>query len=314
MLGSSGCPGPNPFVGRGTDAGENLEKTLPNGALCDIFALLRGARRPEPHHGLAGSKRVVWICYLMLCECPMKLRIALIIVLNATELVWSQTGPARGPEFEVVSVKPTKSEANGRPQLSCRGGRLLASNFPAQFLIEYAYDIRDTFPLPDWARPDGDKYNVEAKADNSITAEACKLMTQRLLEDRFQLKLHKELRETDVYFLTVAKGGTKLKPVVPGSPVTESSGAWWRGQRMASGMRLPALVVSLTDLQDVGRRVVDRTGLPTDVFYEFRLDYPAQEDPDIFEATEAQLGLKLVPGKAPVEFVVVDHINKPSPN
>jgi uncharacterized protein (TIGR03435 family) len=235
-------------------------------------------------------------------------------MLNATGLAWSQAAPARGAEFDVVSVKPTKSDANARPQLSCKGGRLLASNFPAQFLIEYAYDIRYTFPLPDWARPDGNKYNVEAKADNSITAETCKLMTQRLLEDRFQLKLHKELRETNVYFLTVAKGGTKLKPVMPGSPVTDSSGAWWQGQRIASGMRLPALVVSLTDLQDGGRRVVDKTGLPPDVFFQFRFDYPGQDVEDIFAATEAQLGLKLIPGKATVEFVVVDRLAKPSAN
>ena len=139
-------------------------------------------------------------------------------------------------------------------------------------------------------------------------------MTQRLLEDRFQLKLRKEVRETDVYFLTIAKGGMKLTPVVPGSVATESSSAWWRGQRVASGIRLPALVVSLTDLQDVGRRVVDKTGLPPDVFYQFRLDYTPGPVSDIFEALESQLGIKLVPGKAPVEFVVVDRINKPSPN
>ena len=244
----------------------------------------------------------------------MRLRVILILMLPAAGLVWSQTTPESGPEFDVISVKPTTSDANARPRLTCMGGRLLATDIPAQFLIEYAYNIRDTFPLPDWARPDGERYNLEAKADPSITAATCRLMTQRLLEDRFQLKLRKELRETNVYFLTVAKGGTKLKPVAPDSPVTESSGAWWRGQRAGSGMRLPAIVVSLADLQEVGRRVVDKTGLPPDVFYQFRLDYPNQDVTDIFEATEAQLGLKLVPGKAPVEFVVVDRISKPSAN
>ena len=138
----------------------------------------------------------------------MKLRVAFIIILNAAGLMWSQTAPATGPEFDVISVKPTKSDETARPQLTCTGGRLLASNFPAQFLIEYAYSIRDTFPLPDWARPDGDRYNVEAKADDSsVTGATCKVMTQRLLEDRFQLKLRKEIRETEVFFLTVAKGG-----------------------------------------------------------------------------------------------------------
>ncbi len=189
----------------------------------------------------------------------------------------------------------------------------MASDIPAQFLIEWAYDIRDTFPLPDWTRPDGDKYNVEAKTDKSVTTETCKLMMRRLLEDRFQLKLRKEIREADVYLLTVAKGGTKLKPVIPGSPVTASDGVWWRGQRAGASWSLTTLAVSLTDLQDVGRRVVDRTGL-TGV-YRFRFDYtPGQDIPDIFDAIEEQLGLKLKPGKAPVESVVVDQINKPSPN
>jgi uncharacterized protein (TIGR03435 family) len=246
----------------------------------------------------------------------MKFWVVLLIILSANELVWPQTPPARGPEFDVISVKPANPDANARPRLTCKGGRLSASDMPVQFLIEYAYDIRDTFPLPDWARPAGDKYNVEATTpDNSATPATCKLMTQRLLEDRFQLKLRKELRETNVYFLTVAKGGPKLKPVAPGSTPTESGGVWWLGQRGGSGRRLPALVVSLNDLQDVGRRVVDKTGLPADVFYEFRFDYtPGQSDPDVFYALETQLGLKLIPGKAPIEFIVADRISKPSPN
>jgi uncharacterized protein (TIGR03435 family) len=83
-------------------------------------------------------------------------------------------------------------------------------------------------------------------------------------------------------------------------------------------MRLPALIVSLNDLNDLQearRRVVDKTGLPADVFYDFRFDYnPGQGIPDIFDAVESQIGLKLVPGKAPVEFVVVDRIARPSAN
>jgi uncharacterized protein (TIGR03435 family) len=62
--------------------------------------------------------------------------------------------------------------------------------------------------------------------------------------------------------------------------------------------------------------VVDKTGLPPDVPYEFRFDFDFTPEgvADIFEATETQLGLKLVPEKAPVEFVVVDRIARPSPN
>ncbi len=228
---------------------------------------------------------------------------------------WSQT-VTRGPEFDVISIRLVKADRDARPKLSCVGGTLLASDIPAQFLIEYAYGIRDTFPLPDWARPDGDRYDVQAKSgDSSITAETCKVMTQHLLEGRFQLKLRREVRETDVYFLTVAKGGMKLKPVSRDGASTDSGGVVWLGQPAGTGRRLPALVVSLNDLPDVGRRVIDKTGLSPDVFYTFRFDYiPGQSVPDVFEALEMQLGLKLAPGKAPFEFFVADQIARPSPN
>jgi uncharacterized protein (TIGR03435 family) len=41
-------------------------------------------------------------------------------------------------------------------------------------------------------------------------------MLQGLLEDRFQLKIHREAREVPVYALTVAKGGPKLQAAQPG--------------------------------------------------------------------------------------------------
>src|SRR2546425_4804830 len=42
-------------------------------------------------------------------------------------------------------------------------------------------------------------------------------MLQELLEDRFQLKVHRETKQGDVYALTVAKNGLKIKPTKGGS-------------------------------------------------------------------------------------------------
>ena len=44
-------------------------------------------------------------------------------------------------------------------------------------------------------------------------------MMQALLEERFQLKIHRETREVAVYELTVAKGGPKLQAAQPGKCV-----------------------------------------------------------------------------------------------
>ena len=62
--------------------------------------------------------------------------------------------------------------------------------------------------------------------------------------------------------------------------------------------------------------VFDRTGL-TGV-YEIDLDYrffPADTTkPDIFDAIQDQLGLRLEPIKAPGDVIVIDHIERPSEN
>jgi uncharacterized protein (TIGR03435 family) len=64
-----------------------------------------------------------------------------------------------------------------------------------------------------------------------------------------------------------------------------------------------------------GRVVVDKTGLTGD--FEFSLRYTSQSNPrddvsSIFTALEEQLGLKLVPDRAPLQVLVVDHIEPPS--
>jgi uncharacterized protein (TIGR03435 family) len=49
-------------------------------------------------------------------------------------------------------------------------------------------------------------------------------MLQSVLEDRFQLKIHRETEEVPMYNLTLAKGGLKLKPMEPGGCVEHDPG------------------------------------------------------------------------------------------
>jgi uncharacterized protein (TIGR03435 family) len=38
------------------------------------------------------------------------------------------------------------------------------------------------------------------------------------------------------------------------------------------------------------------------------------DSPSLFTAIQEQLGLRLIPSKAPVEVIVVDHVERPSAN
>jgi uncharacterized protein (TIGR03435 family) len=104
------------------------------------------------------------------------------------------------------------------------------------------------------------------------------LMLQSLLEDRFQLKIHRETKELPVYDLAVAKGGPKVKlsedqspfrppergaapppPPQRGGPMPRGSMRMGRGDLEATALPLTSLINALS--QQLGRTIVDKTGL-----------------------------------------------------
>jgi uncharacterized protein (TIGR03435 family) len=172
-------------------------------------------------------------------------------------------------------------------------------------------------------------------------------MLQALLQDRFKLTLHRETKELPVYSLVVAKNGPKLQEAKPAEP----DGNGIRGPdgrpavgghfvRMARG-ELNGHSLGMADIvrlltQQLGRTVLDRTGLTGN--YDFTLQWTPDEGqppgfkepaggqgigssaprdsswPSIFTAIQEQLGLKLESQRGPVEILVIDHAERPSPN
>jgi uncharacterized protein (TIGR03435 family) len=174
-------------------------------------------------------------------------------------------------------------------------------------------------------------------------------MLQRLLEERFHLKIRRVAEEAPMYALTVAKSGFKLKPMQEGDCIPDGPPEWPAGGRPACNWtgwdvngpnrRLLLGGVTLNVLaRDFGqlildRNVIDRTGI-TGKFV-FRLEYSPDENTrcifpgrpcpvdtnsdippaaTIFTALEQQLGLKLEPIKGPREHIVIDHVEPPSEN
>ena len=231
------------------------------------------------------------------------------------------------PSFEVATVKRTDPNFPGTVVGGFRFGRFSAQGFTLKGLIAYAYNLdnRQIVGGPKWS--DSEKYDVVGKPEKTgpLNPEVGKLMLQRLLSERFQLKIHRDTREMPVYVMTVAAGGLKMKPRSEGD-----GGA--PGGMPIEGARIPGrnttiqfLAYGLQQLLD--RPVLDETGVSGG--FDFDLSWrpdPTQfqgrgdqvpsnpDDPDLFTALKQQLGLKLEPQKAPAPVIVVDSAEKPSDN
>jgi uncharacterized protein (TIGR03435 family) len=232
------------------------------------------------------------------------------------------------PSFEVASVKPG-NPSNPRVSYSVDpGGRFIAINITLRTLIGFAHGVR-SMGGPSWL--DSQKYDIEAKPDAAFArnpdpanSAQLRLMLQSLLEERFRLTLHRETREEHVYTLAKAKGGIKLVEPADAEVKDDKRGI----MAAPGGVRgVAAPMSNLTGLlsQQLRRLVIDRTGLTGKYDFELRWtpdtahhaesnnDAPS-DGPSLFTAVQEQLGLELESAKAPVEFLVIDHVEKPDAN
>ena len=250
---------------------------------------------------------------------------------------------AQKPSFEVASVKLNTSGREGGT-LGPRGDIFFATNVPFRTLLVYAFAPSNGLLLrqqiigaPDWA--DSDRYDIQAKPEGNarvVPGEQTKLMVQALLEDRFQLKAHRETREMPVYHLVLNKRGPKLSadqtPPDPrqGSITFASSGepaaplprGAIRIVTEPSGTTLLANAIPVSKLVPVLQGQADRmifdktdfTGL-LDVHLEFQSAAVATPGsaPSLFTAIQ-DLGFRLDPAKEPLDVVVIDSVEKPSQN
>ena len=235
--------------------------------------------------------------------------------------------------FDVASIKPSDPASHGMSVGISPSGSFRASGVTLMTLIQQAYDVRG-FQVsggPGWISTD--RYDIvtknesagptqqdlikmnDAQRDEFRTAMMTRL--RALIEDRFQVKIHRETKEMQVYGLVVAKGGPKLQPMEPGG--RDSSLSVSRGDEAimhvtAKGLPIPNLVKYLSDQS--GRQVIDETGLTGK--YDFQLafapDLGDATGPSLFTAIQQELGLRLESKKGPVEVIVIDSAQKPSEN
>jgi uncharacterized protein (TIGR03435 family) len=164
-----------------------------------------------------------------------------------------------------------------------------------------------------------------------------------VLEERFRLKVRRETQEAPIYELQVAQPGRALGPkltrsdrdcrpgaaAVPLAPGQPPCGVGVGvGYMSAGGVSLAEIADALGPI--VARPVRDRTGLVGN-FNMVMTFNPEQQPPlnlppgvvpprvdrdapSIFTAVQEQLGLKLEPARGPVEVLVIDAVERPTPD
>jgi uncharacterized protein (TIGR03435 family) len=232
-------------------------------------------------------------------------------------IVWAglMGGAAWGQQFEVAAIRQQDWNMPGRGGgFRITGSRVTATDTLNRLIID-AYGVKQYQVTggPSWVVPPGPVFVITAKVEGEAvpTAQQVRPMLQKLLADRFQLKLHREMKDLQVYDLVVAKNGVKMKL----TPADSQGGmGFGNGRMIAPKMSMPQLANGLTGYLD--RPVIDKTGLTADfdVRVEWAKDGQPDSGPSLIDAVEAQLGLKLEAAKAPIEILVIDHAEKPAGN
>lgn len=232
---------------------------------------------------------------------------------------------AKQPEIDVASVKPSDpgiTAVNNR----FSPGRYTYVGYSAQSLVQDALDVKNyqVVNTPGWLR--SERWDLDIKSTMPANSQQRDQLILALLVDRFQLKYHRETRAMPIYSLVIAKGGAKLR-----TPDSDERASMMFGNQI-TGRKYDITMLARNLSGELNVPVVDKTGLtgvydldlkwtPNPSQPEFgdvrgpaELPAPDLNRPEIFTAIKEQLGLELKAERGPVDVIVIDHIERPSPN
>ena len=323
-------------------------------------------------------RRGLFVCVAAIAG-PIAIVVLNVLLVRADSLIIRAPGQPR-PTFEVASVKPVDRALMTRNH---EGNRLDREIFVDRAEL-YAYIVGayvrgngclmklgagEACPLiagsiPPWVRTD--RYEVQGKSFlNSVPGYSDRqrrnndrrelsLVLQSLLEDRFHLKAHREVREIPVYAITVGKKTPKLKATpLQGDQLKHPDGSVSEVHGMAGVLAVPGpdgtprvkLTFQASTMQEAvegisiyfDKPVLDRTRLKGEYDFNIECDRdPTMPAPDHVDVTSGRgggyfnpftglssaalsaclqdIGLKLESTKAPIEILVIDQVERPSEN
>lgn len=235
------------------------------------------------------------------------------------------------PAFEVATIKPSVPDSPGIG-IRMNGRNFSTLNTTLSDLITFAWEIHPNQLSGGPAWISSQKFDLAAIPDKPgmPNDKQVKLMMRKLLADRFKLTLHHDKKDLSVFLITVAKTGPKIAKNETNPNGLPGLGMQGLG-RVAVRNATIADFAQLMQGRILDRPVVDQTGLPGR--YDFSLQWTPDDSqyggrggqapppanggnapPDLFAAMQEQLGLKMEATRAPVDVIVIDHVEKPSDN
>lgn len=226
--------------------------------------------------------------------------------------------------FDAASIKESTSlETGGSMRLMPDGG-IRAGNIAVRGLITIAYQLQpyQLVNAPGWASET--RYNIEAKPAMATSREQSFLMLQALLVERFRFAFHRESRQVDGFALMRMRAdrlGPDLRPSdvdceksFASSPQCRQGGIT-TDSMTAVGSPMWSLLQAVVG--KVGAPVSDETGLTGT--YDLALRWsndvaPTDDRPSIYTALQDQLGLKLERRRVTTDVVIVDRLERATPD
>ena len=315
----------------------------------DLKTRIEAIMQRHPCRALGGWRQLLlWSTAGMALAIPLSLGVLDVPLLRAQAPATGQ-----GPAFEVASVKPTKSDEVPASFGLRPGGQLVVVNNTLFSMIRNAYQLQEYQIVggPNWINDD--RFDVNAKAAGDTPPLQILAMSQTLLADRFKLVVHRETRQLPIYALVMARSDRRLGPRLQpgGRGLRRDAGrAWTRGAGVPSDTTGPTPTVRHADgarpddgrrLSAIGRREKPRPDcrqgcrgpdralghLRPRPRVDARSDAPGAAWGPARGAAAAALGrtvavrrdsgaagLKLDATRGPVEVLVIDSAERPSPD
>jgi uncharacterized protein (TIGR03435 family) len=235
------------------------------------------------------------------------------------------------PTFDVATIKLSRPDEHG-PRFWFQQRRFSVIHTSLSNLVQFAYGLqqRQLAGVPDWVSSESYDISAEPDGDGEPSLKQWQSMVKKLMADRFQLKFHYEKRELPVYILAVAKTGPKMTKSQSDPSASTGLGFGPPGSFGATNATMADFAGAIGQAI-LDRPVVDQTGLTGR--FDFRLTWTPDESraggvggyrpsatesadapPDLFTAIQEELGLNLESTKAPIDVLVIDHVERPSAN